>query len=55
MDTNTPLYGAIRAILAAAGGFLVGRGIIDGVTLEAIAGAGATIAVTVWSIFSKRA
>ena len=43
----------IRSILMAFGGYFVGKGIIDASTMTAIAGAVATIAVTVWGIVSK--
>lgn len=48
------LYGVVRTILAAIGGVLVGKGYIDSETAVAVAGAGATVIVAVWSIRSKR-
>ncbi len=49
------VYGIVRTILAAVGGYFAGQGVIDSETAVALAGAGATIAAAVWSIKSKRA
>ena len=46
--------GIIRALLAAAGGYLVGQGILDAATMTTITGALATLAVTGWSIWTNR-
>jgi hypothetical protein len=48
------IYGVVRTVLAAIGGYFAGQGIIDSETAVALAGAGATIAAAVWSIRSKR-
>ena len=48
------LYGVVRTLLAAVGGVAVGRGWMDSETAVALAGAGATIVVAVWSVKSKR-
>lgn len=53
--TKDEVYGVARAILAAAGGFVVARGWIDSETAVSLAGALATIAAAAWSIRSKRA
>lgn len=53
--TKTEVYGVARAVLSAAGGFLVGKGYIDSETAVALAGALATVAAAVWSVKSKRA
>ena len=53
--SKNEVYGVARAILSAAGGFLVGKGYIDSETAVSLAGAIATIAAAVWSIKSKRA
>lgn len=53
--TKSEVYGVARAILAAAGGFVVARGWIDSETAVSLAGALATIAAAAWSIRSKRA
>lgn len=49
------IYGVVRTVLAAIGGYFAGQGMIDSETAVALAGAGATIAAAVWSIRSKRA
>lgn len=49
------VYGVARAILAAAGGFVVARGWIDSETAVSLAGALATIVAAAWSVKSKRA
>ena len=48
------LYGIIRTLAAAGFGYIAGRGLIDGATAEALAGAVATIGVAVWSVASKK-
>jgi hypothetical protein len=48
------VYGIVRTILAAVGGYFAGQGVIDSETAVALAGAGATIVAAVWSIKSKR-
>ena len=48
------LFGVIRTLAAAGFGFLAGKGWLDGATVEALAGAVATIAVAVWSVVSKK-
>lgn len=52
--TKTEVYGVARALLAAAGGFVVGQGWMDSETAMAVAGALATLAAAVWSVKSKR-
>lgn len=47
-------YGIIRTLAAAGFGFLAGKGYLDGATVEALAGAVATIGVAVWSVLSKK-
>jgi hypothetical protein len=46
--------GIVRALVAAVGGYLVGKGLADAETVAAVAGAAATIAAAVWSVLSKR-
>lgn len=48
------LSGIIRAVVAAVGGYLVGRGVVDSANMELIGGAAATIATAVWSVYSNR-
>jgi len=49
------LYGIVRTLAAAGFGYLAGKGLIDGATAEALAGAIATIGVAIWSVASKKA
>jgi hypothetical protein len=48
------VFGVVRAVLAAVGGFLAGKGYIDSETAVTVAGALATIAAAFWSVKSKR-
>lgn len=52
--TKEELGGIVRTILAAGFGVLVSKGLIDGETATALAGAVATIGVAVWSVLTKR-
>jgi len=54
MFTGEQIGGIVRAVVAAVGGILVGKGVIDAQTATAVAGAVATIAVAVWSVIAKR-
>ena len=49
------IAGIVRAVVAAVGGYFVGKGMLDGATMETIAGAVATLATAVWSVWSKKA
>lgn len=53
--TAEQVGGIVRAILAAVGGYFVGRGLIDESTVATIAGAAATIITAAWSVWSKKA
>ena len=48
------IAGIVRAIAAAGGGYLVGKGFLDEQTAAALSGAVVTLAVAVWSVMSKR-
>lgn len=48
------IAGIVRAIVAALGGYFVGKGMLDGATMETIAGAVATLATAIWSVWSKK-
>lgn len=48
------LFGVVRTIAAAGFGYLAGKGWLDGATVEALAGAVATIGVAIWSVVSKK-
>lgn len=52
--TQDQFGGIVRAILAAIGGYLVGKGVVDAETATTITGAIATIAVTAWSVWTNR-
>jgi hypothetical protein len=52
--TAEQVAGIVRAVVAAIGGYLVGRGIADAETIAAVGGAAATIAAAIWSVYSKR-
>lgn len=47
-------FGVVRTIAAAGFGYLAGKGLIDGATVDALAVAVATILVAVWSVVSKK-
>jgi hypothetical protein len=53
--TGEQIAGVVRAIVAAAGGYFVGKGLVDAETVTTIGGAVATLATAAWSIYSKRA
>lgn len=53
--TGEQIAGVVRAIVAAAGGYFVGQGLIDAETVTTIGGAVATLAAAAWSIYAKRA
>lgn len=52
--TAEEIWGIVRAILAAGGGYLVAKGYLDNATLMTILGALGTIFVAVWSVWVKR-
>jgi hypothetical protein len=52
--TASEVGGIARALASALGGYLVGRGFIDGQTATALAGAVVPVAVAVWSVIAKR-
>lgn len=52
--TGEQIAGIVRAIVAAAGGYFVGKGVIDGETVATIGGALATLATAAWSVWSKK-
>ena len=53
--TGEQIAGVVRAIVAAAGGYFVGQGVVDAETVTTIGGAVATLAAAAWSIYAKRA
>ena len=52
--TSFEIGGIVRALVSAAGGYLVGRGLIDSETATTLGGASATLIVAVWSVLAKR-
>lgn len=52
--TSEQIAGVIRAVVAAIGGYFVGKGVIDADTVSTIGGAVATIATAVWSVWAKK-
>ena len=46
--------GIVRALLAAAGGWAIGKGYIDSATATTISGAIVTIVVAGWSYYTNR-
>lgn len=48
------VYGVARALLSAAGGYLVAQGVVDAQTAVSVSGAAATLVAAVWSVRSKR-
>lgn len=53
--TGEQIWGVVRTILAAAGGFIVAKGYIDSATLNTILGGVGTIFIAGWSLYSNRA
>lgn len=52
--TPEQIWGIIRTILAAGGGYIVAKGWVDNETLTAILGGLGTIFIAGWSFWSKR-
>jgi hypothetical protein len=52
--TMEMVWGVARAVLAAGGGYLVAKGMIDAATLETVIGAIGTIFVAAWSVWAKK-
>lgn len=49
------VWGVVRAILAAGGGYIVGTGVVDNATMNDIIGAVGVIFAAGWSIWAKKA
>ena len=54
MITTEQVGGIVRALVAAAGGYFVGQGLVDAETMMTLGGAVTTLAVAIWSIYSKK-
>ena len=52
--TGEQIAGVIRALVAAVGGYFVGKGLVDADTVAAIGGGLATVATAAWSIWAKK-
>ena len=52
--TGEQIGGIVRTLASAVFGYLAGKGLIDGETAIALAGAAATIGVAIWSVISKK-
>lgn len=48
------VWGVVRTVLAAVGGWAVGKGYLSNDLLTALLGGGGTIFVAIWSVFSKK-
>lgn len=48
------IAGIVRALVAAVGGYMVGKGLVDSETVVSISGALATLATAVWSVMAKK-
>jgi hypothetical protein len=52
--TKDMIWGVVRAVLAAAGGYFVANGVVDAGTLETVLGAIGVLFAAGWSIWSKK-
>jgi hypothetical protein len=52
--TGEQIAGVVRAVVAALGGYFVGKGMVDADTVASVGGALATIATALWSVWSKK-
>lgn len=52
--TGEQIAGVVRAVVAAFGGYFVGKGMVDADTVASVGGALATIATALWSVWSKK-
>jgi len=48
------IWGVVRAVLAAGGGYVVGTGVVDNATMNDIIGALGVIFAAGWSIWAKK-
>ena len=53
--TAEQIWGIVRTILAAIGGYIVANGWIDNATVQSVIGALGTIFVAIWSVWAKKA
>lgn len=52
--TAEQFAGIVRAIVAALGGYLVGKGFADAETVATLSGLAATVGAAVWSVLAKK-
>jgi hypothetical protein len=52
--TGDQVWGIVRTILAAAGGYLTAKGYVDADTLNTVLGGVGTVFVAVWSVLAKK-
>lgn len=52
--SSEQIAGIVRAVVAAIGGYFVGKGLVDANTVAAVGGALATLATAIWSVLSKK-
>jgi hypothetical protein len=52
--TAEQVWGIVRTILAAGGGYIVAKGWIDNATMTSIIGAIGTLFIAGWSVWSKK-
>lgn len=52
--TAEQFAGLVRAIVAALGGYLVAKGLVDAETVATLAGVAATAGAAIWSYLSKK-
>lgn len=52
--TSEQIGGVLRAILASLAGYVAGKGLITASIADQLVGAGVTIGVAIWSIWSKK-
>lgn len=52
--TGEQIWGIVRTILAAGGGYIVAKGYLDNATMTSIIGAIGTLFIAGWSVWSKK-
>lgn len=52
--TGDQIWGIVRTILAAGGGYVVAKGYLDNATMTSIIGAIGTLFIAGWSVWSKK-
>lgn len=52
--TGDQFAGVLRAVLAALAGYVAGKGLLTSVMADQLVGAGVTIGVALWSVWSKK-